>query len=59
MAAAQNPTPDQLQDENSQLRAQIIYLEEQLAWFKRQIFGRKSERILSNLNSEQLEGLRP
>ena len=32
----------------------IDYLEEQLAWFKRQIFGKKSERVVSNLNNEQL-----
>lgn len=32
----------------------IIYLEEQLEWLKRQIFGKKSERIISDLNSEQL-----
>lgn len=32
----------------------INYLEEQLAWFKRQIFGKRSERIVSNLNSQQL-----
>ena len=29
-------------------------LEEELAWFKRQIFGQRSERIASDLNSEQL-----
>lgn len=32
----------------------ISYLEEQLAWFKRQIFGRSSERIVSHLNNQQL-----
>lgn len=30
------------------------YLKEQLAWFKRQIFGKRSERQVSNLNSQQL-----
>ncbi len=29
-------------------------LEEQLAWFKRQIFGKRSERVVSNLNTQQL-----
>lgn len=29
-------------------------LEEQLAWFKRQIFGKRSERVVSDLNSQQL-----
>jgi hypothetical protein len=28
------------------LQAQVKYLEEQLEWFKKQIFGRKSERII-------------
>lgn len=30
-------------------------LKEQLDWFKRQIFGKRSERVVSNLNSQQLE----
>ncbi len=32
----------------------ISYLEEQMDWFKRQIFGKRSERVVSNLNAEQL-----
>lgn len=32
----------------------INILEEQLAWFKRQIFGKRSERIVSDLNANQL-----
>lgn len=32
----------------------IASLEEQLAWFKRQIFGKKSERIVSDLDQQQL-----
>ena len=32
----------------------IHHLEEQLAWFKRQIFGKRSEREVSDLNSSQL-----
>jgi transposase len=32
----------------------IVYLEEQLAWLKRQIFGKRSERHVSNLNDQQL-----
>lgn len=32
----------------------IQNLEEQLAWFKRQIFGKRSERDVSDLNSKQL-----
>ena len=30
------------------------YLEEQLDWFKRQIFGKRSERVVSDLNDRQL-----
>lgn len=33
----------------------IQHLEEQLAWFKRQIFGKRSERVLSDLSDQQLE----
>lgn len=33
----------------------VLHLEEQLAWFKRQIFGKRSERVVSNLNNQQLE----
>ncbi len=29
-------------------------LKEQLAWFKRQIFGKRSERVVSDLNTQQL-----
>jgi transposase len=57
----QIPDVDQLQKElvlrDQQIAGQnekIIYLEEQLAWFKRQIFGKKSEKIISSLNQEQL-----
>lgn len=32
----------------------IVYLEEQLNWLKRQIFGTRSERVISNLNDYQL-----
>ena len=61
-------TLEQLQEENNALRCDlsqlhctltqkeqtILSLEEQLAWLKRQIFGKRSERCLSELNSEQL-----
>jgi transposase len=32
----------------------IQNLEEQLAWFKRQVFGKRSERVVSDLNVQQL-----
>lgn len=34
--------------------ATISCLEEQLSWFKRQLFGKKSEKIVSNLSNNQL-----
>jgi transposase len=36
------------------LEQKIIHLEEQLAWFKRQIFGKRSERVVKDLNDQQL-----
>lgn len=32
----------------------IVHLEEQLAWFKRQIFGKRSERAVGDINNQQL-----
>ena len=62
MTAAPIHSVEELQKENVDLRLQldesnhkIFHLEEQLAWFKRQIFGRKSERTVSDLNQKQLE----
>ena len=55
MTAAQISDPELLQKENAELRCEVTYLKEQLDWFKRQIFGRKSERTVSDLNHEQLE----
>ena len=37
------------------LSQRIDHLKEQLAWFKRQIFGKRSERIVADLN--HLRGL--
>jgi len=36
------------------LQGKISLLEEQLAWFKKQIFGQKSERIVADLNTQPL-----
>lgn len=36
-------------------RDEIAVLKEQLAWLKRQIFGKRSERLVPNLNERQLE----
>lgn len=48
-----------LKDEIRKRDEKIVYLEEQLAWFKRQIFGQRSERVTADLNNQQLmlEGL--
>lgn len=34
--------------------SEIEELKEQLAWFKRQVFGKRSERIVADLNAQQL-----
>ena len=36
-----------LTDQNSRLKAEISVLKEQLAWLKKQVFGKKSERIIA------------
>lgn len=48
------PDRDSLLAEIAVRDNKIHYLEEQLAWFKRQIFGKRSERVVSNLNEQQL-----
>jgi transposase len=55
MTTAQVLDPEKLQNEITELRCEVIYLKEQLDWFKRQIFGKKSERIASDLNNEQMQ----
>jgi len=42
----------QLLDQNQKLIRDISYLKEQLEWFKRQVFGEKSERIIDPLNDQ-------
>lgn len=39
---------EQLQTENETLRNEISHLKEQLGWFQRQIFGKRSEKIIQN-----------
>ena len=62
MIAVQNPSIEYLEKElvlrNQKITEQndkIIYLEEQLNWLKRQIFGKKSERDVSSINENQPE----
>lgn len=61
MTAAPILDIEHLQKETAELRCKvierdqkIIYLEEQLAWLKRQIFGKRSERIVSDLDRQQM-----
>lgn len=44
---------DQLTAENTDLRREVQVLQHQLDWFKRQLFGEKSERRLVDVPSEQ------
>lgn len=43
----------QLQRENAALREQVGDLQQQLDWFKRQLFGRKSEKLLLEIPANQ------
>lgn len=43
-----------LRNSNEALKQSNTFLQEQLEWLKRQIFGKKSERIVNELNSQQL-----
>jgi transposase len=61
MTATEIPPLEQLWAENAVLQATLVAkdqhisrLEEQLAWFKRQIFGKRSERVVGHLNQQQL-----
>jgi transposase len=54
MTAAAKVTIESLKKELAEQCAEILYLKEQIAWLTRQIFGKKSERIV-DANSEQLK----
>lgn len=61
MNAAQIITPNQPQNEvlfwknqAQENAAEVVILKEQLDWFKRQLFGKKSEKTVSDLNGAQL-----
>lgn len=43
-----------LRSENESLKSELSVLKEQLEWFRRQIFGQRSEKVVANLNEEQL-----
>jgi hypothetical protein len=52
MTIAQIPDVGQLQKENDNLRCEVLHLREQLDWFKRQVFGKRSERIVSEISDQ-------
>ncbi len=54
MTTSQIPSPEIFQKEIAELRFENLYLKEQLDWFKRQIFGQKSERIARDLDKAQM-----
>lgn len=45
--------------ENTNLRQQVVHLQEQLQWFQRQIFGQRSEKIIAEPTYNFLPGLSP
>jgi transposase len=57
MKTTQISDPEILRKENEELRCENSVLKEQIAWFKRQIFGQKSERIVPTpANQLMLDG---
>lgn len=61
MITTEIPPLELLWAEHVSLQAKVVhlseenhYLKEQLAWFKRQIFGKRSERVVAQLNHQQL-----
>jgi len=53
-ATLEIPDPESFLREIAKRDEKISSLEQQLAWFKRQVFGKRSERVVSDLNSEQM-----
>jgi transposase len=54
MNAAQTTSYEQLESENQKLRNEVAHLNEQLAWFKRQVFGKRAETIVKTLDNSVL-----
>jgi len=54
MKTVQDTSIEQLQKQNASLQNENSYLKEQLEWFKRQIFGKRSEKVIPP-NENQLE----
>ncbi len=55
MKIEEKPSYTTLEKNNEQLQEENSFLKEQIDWFRRQIFGKRSEKIISNLNEKQLE----
>lgn len=51
MNATQNPSREELKSEIQILRNENLHLKEQLAWFQRQYFGKRTERIVKALDN--------
>ncbi len=47
-------TYEEILNQNELLRNEVKHLQEQLDWFKRQIFGKKSEKYVDKKNDQQL-----
>ena len=54
MNASQTSLVDQLQNEITSLKQKNSLLQEQLDWFRRQIFGKRSEKVVANLDDQYL-----
>lgn len=61
MLTAQISRQEQLENENKVLRKEVAVLQERLDWFQRQLFGKRSEKIVKDLNQNALyfEGFEP
>lgn len=54
MITTQTTIIEELEKSNALLRNEITYLKEQLEWFRRQLFGQRSEKNIPLTNEEQL-----
>jgi transposase len=54
MKTAQTIPYEHLEKQVVQLQNEVVFLNEQLEWFKRQIFGKRSERIVNKSDEHQL-----
>lgn len=61
MKLLENCSYEELKNEAILALNENIYLKEQLSWLQKQLFGKKSEKIISDLNQEQLffDGFEP